>query len=362
MNQPLETKKPRSKIRRVTLSLLGLIVLLTILPKCHKKIEKGEEAAAAVVTLIVQPSTAEDRIYLPAIVRARFDSKLATDKPGIVAEILADKGSLVETGQILLRLEDSTWKTYAEKAEIDVREAKKELVRWQELQKTGAVSPSDFDTIKARYDTAVLALTDARIQHEKCTLKSPVRGIITDRYLEVGEHAPEGIAAFRLVDIDEVKISVDIPERNVLSITQGDALPFTVDSLPGRAFTGTVSFVSSAASEGNNSFAAELRCANADHALRPGMIARTALSRAVHKDAIVVPLSAITPRKGEYIAFVVENERASRRVVKLDAITEKEIILSSGLKPGDELVVDGNRTLADGMKVSRSGTGAGQQL
>ena len=159
------------------------------------------------------------------------------------------------------------------------------------------------------------------------------------------------------MDIDEVKLSVDIPERNVLAVVPGNRMPFTVDVLPNRVFTGTVSFVSSAAFEGNNSFAAELRCANADHALRPGMIARTALSRAVHKDAIVVPLSAITPRKGEYIAFVVENERASRRIVKLDAITEKEVVLSSGLKPGDELVVDGNRTLADGMKVSRSGAG-----
>ena len=360
MNYPTETKNPRKKIRLVILSILGLIILLAILPKCHRKIEKGEETVAAVVTQIVQPSTAEDLIYLPAIVRARFDAQLATDKPGIVAEILADKGNLVEAGQPLLRIEDSTWKTSAEKADIDLREAKKELDRWQELQKTGAVSPSDFDTIKARYDTAVLALTDARIQYGKCTLKSPIRGIIADRYLEVGEHAPEGIAAFRLVDIDEVKLSVDIPERNVLSIAQGTLMTFVVDVLPARVFTGTVSFVSSAASEGNNSFAAELRCANPDHELRPGMIARTALSRAVHKDAIVVPLSAITPRKGEYIAFVVENEKASRRVVKLEAITEKEIVLSSGLNPGDELVVDGNRTLADGMKVSRGGTGTGK--
>ena len=360
MNYPTEHKNPRKKLRLIALGILGLIILLAILPKCHQKIEKSEETAAAVVTQIVKPSTAEDVIYLPATVRARFDARLATDKPGIVAKILVDKGSPAEAGQVLLRIEDSAWKTRAEQAEIEEREAKKEYNRWLELQKTGAVSPSDFDTVKARYDTAVLSLADARIQHDKCSLKSPVRGIITDRYLEVGEHAPEGAAAFRLVDIDEVKLSVDIPERNVLAVVPGNRMTFTVDVLPDRVFTGTVSFVSSAASEENNSFAAELRCANPDRELRPGMIATIALSRAVREDAIVVPLSSVIPRKGEYIAFVVENDRASRRVVKLQSITEKDVILSSGLNPGDELVVDGGRTLADGMKVSRGGTGAGQ--
>ena len=331
--------------------ILLLIVLFAILPKRKEVITDEPTPPPPVTTMLVEPVQVNDVLHLPAKVHAVFDAALALDKAGIVAELPVDRGSEIEAGQILLRLEDSIWKAGLEAAEIQHREAKREWNRWQELRKTGAVSTSEFDAVQARFDLAKVTLENARINLEKCVLRSPSAGVIADRYVEVGEHVAEGAPAFRVVNSERIKLAVDIPERDVLQVRTGMAMPFTIDSLPEHAFTGTVTFVAAAARAENNSFPAELMVENAGGSLRPGMMGRLALSRGQRINAIVLPFGAVIPKKGEYVAFVVENGKALQRLVKLDYFSDFDVVLASGLEPGEEVVIEGNRALSDGMVV-----------
>jgi len=340
----------------IFVAILLLIVLLAILPKRKEVVTDEPTPPPPVTTMLVQPAQINDVLHLPARVQAVFDAALALDKAGIVAELPVDRGSEIEAGQILLRLEDSIWKAGLEAAEIQHREAKREWNRWQELRKTGAVSTSEFDAVQARFDLAKVTLENARINLEKCVLRSPSPGVIADRYVEIGEHVAEGAPAFRLVNAEQIKLTVDIPERDVLQVHAGMAMPFTIDSLPGHVFTGTVTFVAAAARAENNSFPAELMVENTDGSLRPGMMGRLALSRGQRTDAIVLPFGAVIPKRGEYVAFVVEDGKALQRLVKLDYFSDFDVVLSSGLEPGEEVVIEGNRALTDGMTVKAART------
>ena len=130
---------------------------------------------------------------------------------------------------------------------------------------------------------------------------------------------------------------------------------FTLAALPGREFTGATTFVSSQADRASNAFAAELEADNADGALKAGMIAQVALVRKEREGALVVPLAAVVPRKGEHYVFAAVDGRAVRKRVRIAALTGHEAVLESGVAPGDRIVVEGHRGLQDGMKVAEAG-------
>ncbi len=360
-----DTPQPGNPIgKRLCIALLAVVLLIVLLAifRGRKQVPPpSPERATPVTTVLAAATPYEDITLLPARVEGQFEATLAVEKAGIVRELRADKGARVAAGEVLLRMDDATWKSVADRAEIEFREAEKAMTRWEELKKTGAVSPSDYDAIRARFDHAKVGLADARDQLEKCALKSPAKGVIADRLLEVGEYAGEGAAAFRLVDSDRIKLVLDVPERSVYAIEAGQVLGFTVEAVPGRTFEGAVTFVSPAASRENNAFPVELTAENPDGVLRPGMIARVALSRPSSENAVVLPLSAVLPRKGEHIVFVVEDGKASRRIVRLREIKGQSAVLESGVRDGDRVVVEGSRALADGMPVDETSEPALQE-
>jgi membrane fusion protein (multidrug efflux system) len=237
------------------------------------------------------------------------------------------------------------------RAEIEKSDAEKEQRRWEDLEKTGAVSDSDLDSIRRRSDLADVALAEATVYLSKCILESPVRGIVDDRYVESGEYVAEGAPLFRVVEVDTVKMVIDVPEQDVLAAEAGREVPFTVSAYPDRTFTGRVSFVSLVASSGSNSFRTEVLVGNADGSLRPGMITEASLVRGTRERAAIVPFSSVVPEKGEHVVYVAEEDRAVRRLVKIDTMLGHEVVLSSGVEAGDALVVDGQRGLQDGALV-----------
>ena len=338
----------------VVWSLLGLIVAAIIgLALASKKtvddIEVPEEKSVAVRVSLVEPRRILDRITLPGWVEPVSKADVAAEKGGRVAELAVEKGSRVEANQVLLRLDSGLWRAYLRKAEIQRRETERDLARWKELQKTGAVSQSEFDRITAARDLAAAALDEAGVHVSQCEVRSPIDGTVDARYVEKGEYVNEGGVVFSVVDTSQVKLILDIPEQDVMAIAIGKELAFSVAAVPARVFTGSVVFVSIQAGRDSNCFRAEILVDNRDELLRPGMIAEASLVRGVKENAVVVPLVAIIAQRGEHIVFVEEDGFAVRRVVGIESIAGHEVILASGLTPGERLIVEGHRTLQDGV-------------
>ena len=345
MNQ----SRPVSYILWSTLAVLTLLgVVLATQKKPPERVEENKEKAIPVGVVTLQAEPIVDVLKIPARIEPLVDVKVATEKGGRIVEVAIDRGARVEAGQVLLKLDSRVWDAHLKQMEIEAREAQKEFDRWQELQKTGGMSASDFDRVQKARDLTAVGLEQATINLSQCRVVSPVAGVVDDRYVEAGEYAVEGGAAFRIVDDSAVKVVAEVPERDVLSVKPSMAMPFRVSALPDRAFTGTVTFVSLVGSRESNSFRTEIRAANGEHLLKPGMIAEVALSRGVNEKGVSVPMSAVIPRRGEYVVYVAENGRAASRFVKLGRMLGQNVVVESGLKAGDAVVVEGQRGLQDG--------------
>ena len=331
--------------------VVALIVVFATIKKPAEKTEIEAEKPVAVRTIAIEPRKVEDALRLPARIEPLQEAALAAERAGRVVELLADKGQSVAVGQMLLRVDGRLWEAARRRAEIEARDAARDLKRWKELEKTGAVSASDYEGIERRRESAEIALDEAETMRSQCEVRAPFAGTIVDRLVEVGDYANEGQAVLRLIRLDRVKVSFDVPEQDVGSLRAGQKKTFALAALPGREFEGELTFVSSQADRASNSFAAELEADNADGALKAGMIAQVSLMRQARADALVVPLAAIVPRKGEHYVFAAADGRAVRKRVKIAALVGHEAVLESGVSPGDRIVVEGHRGLQDGLPV-----------
>ena len=336
--------------------VVALIFAMPLLKKPEEKKVVEPEKPVAVRTITIERRTVEDALLLPARVEPLQEANLAAERAGRVIEVVADKGQAVEAGQVLLRLDGRLWEAARQRAEIEERDASRDLKRWKELEKTGAVSGSEFESIQRRQESARIALNEAEVMLSQCEVRSPFAGILVARLVEVGDYANEGQAVLRVIRLDHVKLTFDVPEQDIGSLQLGQQKKFTLAVLPGREFSGEISFVSSQAERESNSFPVELKVENLDGALKAGMIAQVALVRREREGAVVVPLAAIVPRKGEHYLFAVENGHAIRKRVQIAALMGHEAVLESGVEAGDQIVVEGHRGLQDGMAVSVGGT------
>jgi membrane fusion protein (multidrug efflux system) len=334
--------------------ILIVVVALLIKFKPDEKVEEIEEKASPIATRVIEPVTIPDHVRIPGRVEALVDATLSTEKPGRVVELKVDKGDAVTKGQLLLQLDDRIWQTALERAGIELREAKKDWERWKGLEKVGAVSGSEFDNVRTRKDQAEVAHREAEVMVEQCRVQSPVDGIVVDRYVEEGEYAGEGVPVFTVVDISRVKIAISVPERSITAVQPGEEAVFSISALDGRSFTGKVSFVSARANPASNAFDAEILADNPDSALHAGMIADVYLQRGSLEDAIVVPMAAVVPQKGDHVVFLEQDGRAVRQVVYLGVRVGRDVVIKNGLEAGDRLIVEGQRTLVDGMKVEEA--------
>ncbi len=347
----MNLKKPAtsSVVIWALVALMLVLIIFSIFVRREDPVAiTPEERAYPVEVMTLIPQCIADTLTLPGRIEPALRARLPADKPGRITEILVDRGDTVKKDQLLLRLDNRLWAAMLEATELELREAQKEFDRWTEVEATGAISTSDMDQIRTRLDRARIQITEAATHVAQCEVRSPVDGVINERFAETGEYATEGMPVFELVVTDPVKIRLDVPERDAGPLEAAGTAAFTVTVLPDLVFTGRITFAAPAAQPANNAFRMDLETPNADGLFRPGMIAEVQIVRGQLDDALAVPLDAIIPRRGEHFVFTEADGRAVRKLVRIDRITGNTALLSDGLEPGETVIVRGQRSLQDG--------------
>ncbi len=329
----------------------GLIVLLGLLPA--RKPGAIEDAVEAELVRVRQVGARDlvQSVTLPGRVTPHRTVSLAAEIGGVLTSVEVERGDAIEKGQILLRIDERTWSAQQRQAEVEQRDAARDLDRWTRMQAEGAVSQSEFDAVLRRKDLADIALDLATIQLDKARLQSPVDGVVEERLVETGGFVNEGQAVLRILELEPRKVVFHVPERDVAMLEKGQLLTVRAPALADASFEGRVAFIGRETAPPAFSYPVELLVENAPDSVRPGMIVDVVLNRAVLEQAIAIPLTAVIPRRGEHIVYLYEDGTAVRTVVWIDSLLNGEAVIAGGLKPGDQLIIDGHRTLQDGTPV-----------
>jgi membrane fusion protein (multidrug efflux system) len=157
-----------------------------------------------------------------------------------------------------------------------------------------------------------------------------------------------------LVKIDPLRLRADIPEYAAALVRTGQTMTLTVEALPERTFTGRVVRIGPSLSEQTRALTIEAEVRNPGNLLRPGMFAKSTLITAKDAPAVMVPRRAVQIIAGLNKVFVIENGRASERIVKTGISDGDLIEIIEGVKSGDNVATSNLDKLQEGTVVNGS--------
>lgn len=286
-------------------------------------------------------------------------------------------GDAVKRGQVLARLRERDYvdrlhQAAAEvgQAEAALAKAEKDWARAEALYGSQSLTRPEHDAAEASVRSARAALAGGRARQAEVatgladtTLAAPIDGVIVKRNVEVGTLASPGAAAFVIANLTHVKAVFGVPDGSLPALTLGGTLAVTPEALGGRVLEGRVTAISPAASATSRVFDVEVDLANADGALRSGMIASLVVPRvtgaaAREAAAVVVPLAAVVRSRANpagYAAYVVGGAPGALTVRLTDftagGLAGNGVIATTGLAAGERVVVTGATLVSDGAAV-----------
>ena len=328
-------------------------------------IERGADAYPVEVTKIEEQKVVE-WIQTVGSVSAEKQATLGTEVGGRMAQLHVDVGDRVTKGALLAQLDDERNRIARDLARAEVESAKanlensmREASRQVSLFEDQITSEHSIDRAKSKekIDTAQLKAAEARLAAAERDLSdtrivSPFEGEITAKHIEVGELVQPGAPLFDIVNIERVKILIQVSERDVARIRKDQPAEIEVDGYPGTIFHGSVNTIGAEADDQTRTFPVEILVVNdLPQRLLPGFISRARIRGHTFEKAILLPQEVFVQRGGRPVVFVATSDTVSERVVELGFTHRGRVLVTKGLEPGDMVVTTGQEALRDGASI-----------
>lgn len=300
---------------------------------------------------ILESEELRDRLTLTGTVYPWQDVTISAEVTGNIDWKGVEAGETVTEGQEMFRIDSDALQAALEQAEAQARLAGQDYERVRRLLDRGASTRQDEDSAVANRDVASASLRAMRIQVEKSMVHAPLEGVVDRVFQEQDEFVDAGKPLVRLVQLHKVKVKVGIPERDVPFFSVGDKVTVRLDAYPDRKWEGVIHVIAPTADLSTHTFTTEIAVDNPDGCIKPGMIARAELIRAVHPDSIVIPIFAAFLLDERRYVFLEENGAAELRPIEVGVVQGNSVQVTSGLSPGDRLIVVGQRDVRPGEPV-----------
>lgn len=271
------------------------------------------------------------------------------------------EGASVEAGAVLAQIDTANFVNAVAAARAGAEYARAAFARSSELFVAANLSKNEFEASRAQKDTAEANLAQAEQALRDTTLRAPYAGVILARYARSGEYGAAGRPVLRFGAFQQMKLEIGVPDTLLGRLSVGREYRVEISALPDSEFTGRVTEIGTAATEGTRLFRVVLALPNSDNRLKSGMTATVRLGDPIAKpDAgVLVPLSALVSpaRPGSdpkaAAVFVIGADGIAReRLVQTGDFVESSIVIISGLKAGEHVVTIGAGQLFDGAAVN----------
>ena len=353
--------------------LAAAVVLTAVfaLTACGSKEGGAQPAAAAappptevdVVTLtagsvvLTQDLPGRLEAYRSAQVRARVE--------GIVEKRQFTEGSDVKAGATLFQIDARNYRAAYDSAKSDLSVARQTVERYKPLLEMKAVSQQDFDLAEAKLKQAESAMSKAQIDYENTRVPAPIAGRIGRAQVTEGALVGRGEATLlaTIEQIDPVYANFTQPGSDLLRLQQA----FKSGKLQSSGSTkvelvledgsiypkpGKLLFSNLAVDSGTGSVALRAEFPNAGHELLPGMFVRIRFQEGSAENSIKVPQRAVQmTAQGQFVMVVDAESKAALRPVKTGDMSEGDFVIEEGLKPGDQVIVNGLQKIRPGAPV-----------
>jgi RND family efflux transporter MFP subunit len=339
-----------------TKMLVGFL-LLALLASCGEKATAPKAAADEahpVQVVTVQQENLQRTINAVGTVRYRRETPLGFTTAGKVATVRFEEGDYVKRGALLAALDTTSVGADVSVATAERDRARSEFDRLRSLYADGWITKARYETAEAAVKAADARVRQAGFASGTAQLYAPSGGVVLTRNVQPGQVIAAGTPALILGEGDEGFVfRVPIIDRDASKLRVGMAADISMESLGSAPVTATISEIDGRANEATGAFTVQFRFANQPR-LRSGQIG-TAMIKLPASDggSLQIPASALFGvRTGEGLVYVVDTKsRVETRNVTIERLTDDFVIVSGGLKPGENIVTSGLEKLRTGSKV-----------
>ncbi|MCS7311304.1 MAG: efflux RND transporter periplasmic adaptor subunit [Acidobacteria bacterium] len=310
------------------------------------------------------PSVGTVEAYATVVVRSMVAGELQA--------VHFREGDYVRQGDLLFTIDPEPYRTALAQAEAKLNQdrvlaqnAEREEARYADLLRQGIVTQEQYDRIRSNAEAlraAVqadeAAVANARLQLEYCFIRSPITGRAGALLVHAGNLIKANERDLVVIhQVEPIYVTFTVPQQYLpdIQVQSGrNPMPVVV-TLPGHPeerFEGRLAFIDNAVDPTTGTIRLKARLENSTRGLWPGQLVNVALTLRVLRDAVVVPAQAVQAGQvGTYVYVVRSDRTAELRSIDVAHRLEQEVVVARGLRPGEQVVIDGQVRLTDGVKV-----------
>jgi RND family efflux transporter MFP subunit len=349
-----------------TKKIINILIVIVVIGLVVWKLaaNKGETDQIAARSLLVNPTVPvrveqvgiqgiSGDINVDGRIQATNEVVLYSKVQGIVLNKYKKAGDHVNKGTLIAQVENSVIRESLSLAKMNLANAGTDVERYKKLAEAGAVTQREYEAILITCREAQRAVAELQDQLNNTTLVSPVNGILETDYFEEGTLLSIGSRVADFVDPSQLKAVVNITERDVYQVQNGDKVVLTTDILPGQEFAGVVDVIGS---KGNSllNYQLEIKLTGSNASmLKAGMYvsAQIATRETITSTEIMVNRKAIIESLKNPEVYAVRDNKAYKQKITIGKVLDNYITVNSGLKEGDIVVIAGQINLVDGRDV-----------
>ena len=349
---------------------LASLMLWTIY-SCNKKAEEKKEDTKVVPVLTIQKKDTLVSAEYVAEIQAKKNIEIHSRIGGILHDVVVHEGQYVHQGQLLFKINDAELQidllkanANVKQAEADVSIAKVEVNQLQSLYAKKFVAKNELDMANAKLSAAQAKLSYAQAEKKEVlqkisftNVRAPFSGVMNNIPLKEGSLVENGTLLTTLSQLNEIYAYFSIPEDMYFEMMKdGDLDPTTKIELilPNGAtydFHGVMNNAEGEIDPSTGSIRYKVMFPNPDRYIKHGTSGKLIISE--HQpDAILVPHKSTYSIQDKTYVFVVDkNNKVKMTHVDIAATLKESYLISSGLKPGDRIVLEGTQSLKDGQTI-----------
>ncbi|WP_036211731.1 efflux RND transporter periplasmic adaptor subunit [Marinobacter sp. MCTG268] len=310
-----------------------------------------ERPASKVNTVTPEMELVSDTVRAVGSLQARDQVELTTEVSGRVVEMNLDAGKRVQSGDLLLRLDDRQASADLQVAEATLSDARRQFDRARKLQANNSISQSQVDELRTAVDVAEAQREAARTRLDNHRIEAPFAGVIGLSDISLGTYLGAGTSVATLDSTTKMELGFAIPERFLGQIHIGQTVRGTSPAYTGETFGGELVELGTRIDELSRTLPVRALIDNPDGKLRPGQFMSATLTLR-ERESLVIPEQAVMIRGDEKYVFVAEDGIARRVSVTLGSRMPGLVEIVDGLSLDEQVIVTGQDRLSSGDRIS----------
>lgn len=271
---------------------------------------------------------------------------IGSDASGKVIKLNVEEGDSVSQGSVIAKIDDEMIRLQIENAEVSIEGQRNDDNRYSTLAKENAVSGVQVEKTKLGLKSAEIQKKQLQKQLKSTTIIAPFSGVITKKLIDLGSMIGPGTPVVEITDISSLKLTVSVPERDIMKFKLNQKVQVSADVYAGKVFEGTVSNLSVQADKAHN-FKVQITVRNTNQEIMAGMYGSVSLANSKSVTSLAIPRKALVGSSKNPQVYVIRNGKAYLTSFNAGTSDGDFIEVISGIATTDKIVVKGQVNLQD---------------